>query len=265
MKIHNFLNFFFNVSPGHPNNMIDLHCHILPGIDDGPQTWEESLKMADLAVGDGIRTLVATPHLFPHRTVDPGECNDRQTIIQKIEEFRARLAAAQIPLEILPGCDFPLSQEGLDLLDEDQVITINDGRRYLLLEFPDTSLPPATEDICYALQSRGLTPIITHPERHMVIQERPEKLGRLLDLGCLAQLTAASLTGLFGRRVADLSRTLVKKGYIHLLASDAHSSRGRKPLLSAAVTLLSRIIGPDKAQAMVTTIPAKIIRGEDII
>ena len=86
-----------------------------------------------------------------------------------------------------------------------------------------------------------------------------------LDLGCLAQLTAASLTGLFGRRVADLSRTLVKKGYIHLLASDAHSSRGRKPLLSAAVTLLSRIIGPDKAQAMVTTIPAKIIRGEDII
>jgi protein-tyrosine phosphatase len=245
--------------------MIDLHCHILPGIDDGPETWEESLKMAELAVGDGIRTLVATPHLFPHRTVDPGEYNDRKSITQKIEEFRARLTAAQLSLEVLPGCDFPLSQEGLDLLDEDQVITINDGRRYLLLEFPDTSLPPATEDICYALQSRGLTPIITHPERHMVIQERPENLSRFLDLGCLAQLTAASLTGLFGRRVADLSCTLVKKGYIHLLASDAHSSRGRKPLLSAAVTLLSRIIGPDKAQAMVTTIPAKIIRGEDII
>lgn len=255
---------FFRRSRPPVTNLIDLHCHILPHLDDGPRTWEESLQMAELAINDGIQTIVATPHLFHHRTVDAGECNDRQTIFQKIAEFRTHLAAARLSLEVLPGCDFPLSQEGLDLLDAGEVITINDARCYLLLEFPDTSLPPATEDICYALQSRGITPIITHPERQMILQANPDKLSRFLDLGCLAQLTAASLTGLFGRRVADLSRTMIKKGYIHLLASDAHSSRGRKPLLNPAVTLLSRIIGPHKAKAMVTTIPAKILRGEPI-
>ncbi len=108
----------------------------------------------------------------------------------------------------------------------------------------------------------GPIPIITHPERHFVIQERPEKLGRLLDLGCLAQLTAGSLTGFFGRRVLKLSRSLVKKGHIQLLASDAHSAQGRTPQLSQAVALLARIIGKDEAMAMVTEIPEKIIRGE---
>jgi protein-tyrosine phosphatase len=244
--------------------MIDLHCHILPDIDDGPRTWEKSLEMAKLAAGDGIRTLVATPHLFRHRTVNLREVNEKQDIFQKIEALRARLAEAQIPLEILAGCDFPLSWESLQLLEQDRVITINDNGRYLLLELPDMSMPPATEEICYTLQCRGITPIITHPERHLVIQERPEKLQRLLDLGCLAQLTAGSLTGLFGRRVAKLSRTLVQKGNIHLLASDAHSCRGRTPRLREAVALLARIIGKDEAMAMVTTIPAKIIRGETV-
>ncbi|MEW6657597.1 MAG: CpsB/CapC family capsule biosynthesis tyrosine phosphatase [Thermodesulfobacteriota bacterium] len=242
--------------------MIDLHCHILPGLDDGPQTWEESLEMASQAVKDGIRVLVATPHLFRHRRVNLQELNEKEAIFQKISEFREKLAAAQIPLEILPGCDFPLSFETLELLEQDRVITINDARRYLLLELPDTSLPPATEEICFSLRSKGITPIITHPERHWVFQERPEKLGRLLDLGCLAQLTAGSLTGFFGRQVAKLSRTLVKKGLIHVVATDAHSTQGRLPVLSEAVAQLSRLIGKDAAAAMVTTIPEKIIHGE---
>jgi protein-tyrosine phosphatase len=244
--------------------MIDLHCHILPDIDDGPKTWEESLQMAKLAADEGIRTLVATPHLFRNRIADLKELNDREAILAKIEEFRIRLAEAQISLEVLAGCDFPLSGEGLELLQQDRVLTLNDNKCYLLLELPDLALPPATEEICYTLQCRGITPIITHPERHFIIQERPEKLGRLLDLGCLAQLTAGSLTGFFGRRVAKLSRSLVKKGYIHLLASDAHGCQGRTPQLSQAVALLAKIIGKDEAMAMVTTIPDKIIRKEKV-
>ena len=246
------------------NTMIDLHCHILPELDDGPRTWEEALTMARLAVSDGIRTLVATPHLFRRRTVNLDEVNEKEAIFQQIEALRARLAEAHIPLEILAGCDFPLSREALELLDEDRVITINDGRRYLQLELPDTALPPATEEICYSLQGRGLTPIITHPERHVIIQERPEKLARLLDLGCLVQLTAGSLTGRFGRRVAKLSRSLVQNGYIHLLASDAHDSQDRPPILSEAVALLTRLIGNEEAMDMVTTIPQKILGGEAV-
>jgi protein-tyrosine phosphatase len=160
---------------------------------------------------------------------------------------------------------FPLvsnSFESLKFLDERQALTINDANRYLLLELPDTSLPPATEEICYLLQSKGITPIITHPERHMIIQEMPYKLKRLIDLGCLVQMTGNSLTGWFGRRVQKISRQFVKLGYVHLLATDTHDPKRRPPVLSQAVIELSRLVGEKRAQAMVNDIPQKIIAGE---
>ncbi len=242
--------------------MIDLHSHILPELDDGASTWEDSLEMARLAVEDGIRIMAATPHLFKTRRVNLAAINHKGEILNKINEFKQKLLAADLHLEIIPGCDFPLSFESLELLDGDQVFTINDGRRYLLLEFPEGSIPPATEDICFRLRSQGLTPIITHPERHFVFQQTPEKLGRLLDLGCLAQLTGGSWTGRFGRQVARVARKMVRKGYIHLLASDAHSPRHRPPLLSQAVKEAASLVGKEQALAMVTSTPEKIIRGE---
>ena len=244
--------------------MIDLHCHILPDMDDGPRTWEESLAMARLAVADGVRIIVATPHLFRRKRVDLNEINEKTAILQKVHQFQEKLAAEAIPLQILPGCDFPLNQEALELLDADRVMTINDGKRYLLLEMPEISIPPATADICFHLQSQGITPIITHPERHFIFQDKPEKLLRFLDLGCLVQMTAGSLTGTFGRRVAKISRTMVKNGYIQLLASDAHSTGGRPPGFKEAVAQLRRLIGEDAALAMVTTIPERIIMGAPV-
>jgi len=243
--------------------MIDIHSHILPGIDDGARDLEEALEMARLAVADGIRVMVATPHLFKHKTGDLGAINEKKVILEHLDRFRDRLAAEDIDLEILPGCDFPLSAKALDLLEEDRVMTVNEGNRYLLLELPHFAIPPNLEDICFGLQSRGLTPIITHPERHPLILERPERLERLVDLGCLAQLTASSLTGGFGRQVAKVSRQLVKKGYIHLLASDAHNTRGRPPILSKAVRELTRLIGPEEARIMVSQNPEKVIKGEN--
>jgi protein-tyrosine phosphatase len=242
--------------------VIDIHSHILPGLDDGASTWEDSLQMARLAVEDGIRTMVASPHLFKNRTVNLAETNHKDEILNKITEFKQKLLTAAIDLEILPGCDFPLSFESLQLLDKGQVLTINEGRRYLLLELPESSLPPATEEICFHLQSTGLTPIITHPERHFVFQEMPKKLARLLDLGCLTQITGASLIGGFGRQVARISREMMRKGYIHLLASDAHDTKRRPPLLGQALKEAASLVGKDRALAMVTVIPEKIIRGE---
>ncbi|MGB8990882.1 MAG: CpsB/CapC family capsule biosynthesis tyrosine phosphatase [Desulfobaccales bacterium] len=242
--------------------MIDIHSHILPGLDDGAKNWEQSLQMARLAVEDGIRTMVATPHLFKQRMVDLQNINNKEIILQCIAELRQKLAEENLPLEIIPGCDFPLGFESLQLLQDGVALTINDAQRYLLLELPDTSLPPATEEICFHLQSQGLVPIITHPERNLIIQEMPQKLRRLIDLGCLAQMTGHSLTGWFGRGVKKLSRQLIKLGYIHLLATDAHDPQNRPPLLSQAVTELSRLVGEPRARAMVTGIPEKIIRGE---
>lgn len=241
--------------------MIDLHAHILPGLDDGAQSWEEALEMARLAVADGITAMVATPHLYQSRTPDQERVNTKSVICERLAQFREHLAAAEIPLKVLPGCDFPLSFESLRLLEQGLALTINDAQRYLLLELPDTALPPALDDVIFQLQSRGLTPIITHPERHILIQERPEKLQRLLDLNCLVQITASSLTGGFGRRVQKIARLLVKKGYVHLLATDAHSPRHRSPILSPAVQKLSRLLGDEQAWDMVTVLPAKIIAG----
>ena len=245
--------------------MIDVHSHILPAMDDGARDLEEALEMARLAVVDGIRVMVATPHLFKHKSVDLAASNEKRVILDHLDIFRERLAAEGIALEILPGCDVPLSVEALSLLAEDRVLTINDGKRYLLLELPHFSLPPSLEEICFSLQSRGITPIITHPERHPIIQERPDRLERLIDLGCLIQLTAGSLTGGFGRQVVRISRQMVKKGYIHLLASDAHNTQGRPPILSKAVKELTRLVGSEQARAMVTRIPEKIIKREPIL
>jgi protein-tyrosine phosphatase len=242
--------------------MIDLHAHILPGLDDGARTWEESLEMARLAVADGITVMVATPHLYQGRSIDPERINRKEVIMARLAQFREKLAAAGIPLEVLPGCDFPLGFEALHLLEQGSALTLNDTQCYLLLELPDTALPPALDDICFQLQSRGLTPIITHPERHLLIQEKPSKLARLLDLGCLAQLTGSSLTGGFGRQVKKVARQMVKAGYIHLLATDTHSPRHRPPVLSPAVKELSRLVGPEQAQIMVTRRPQQIIQGQ---
>ena len=242
--------------------MIDLHTHILPGLDDGASSWEDSLEMARMAVEDGIRTMVASPHLFQHRAVNLAEVNHKGAILDKIREFKQKLEAAGLDLEILPGCDFPLSFEGLQLLENNQILTINDGKRYLLLEFPDSSLPPATEEICFRLNSKGIIPIITHPERHLIFMEMPKKLQRLIDLGCLVQLTAASLTGGFGRQVARAAREMLRQGYCHILASDAHNPRSRPPLLSQALEAASSLVGRERALAMVTTTPEKIIKGE---
>ena len=242
--------------------MIDLHSHILPDLDDGAATWEDSLEMARMAVADGIRTMVASPHLFRHRAVNLAEANPKGAILDKIREFKQKLAAAGLDLEILPGCDFPLCFEGLQLLENNEILTVNAGGRFLLFEFPDSSLPPATEDICFRLTSKGIIPIITHPERHFIFMEMPRKLQRLIDLGCLVQLTAASLTGGFGRQVARAAREMLRKGYCHILASDAHSPSYRPPLLSKALEAASSLVGQARALAMVTTTPEKIIKGE---
>lgn len=244
--------------------MIDLHCHILPAIDDGPRNWEESLAMARMAVEDGIRVIVASPHLFRKKRIDLNAINDKEVVYERVRQFQEKLDAEQIPLQILPGCDCPLSLEALELLEADRVMTINDRRRYLLLEMPELSIPPATPDICFQLMAKGITPIITHPERHMVFLHKPEKLLRFLDLGCLVQMTAGSLTGTFGRRVAKVSQAMVKSGYIQLLATDAHSTGGRPPVLSKALAYLSRLIGKEAALAMVTAIPEKIIIGAPV-
>ena len=242
--------------------MIDLHVHILPGIDDGPRTLEDSLEMARLAVADGITTMVATPHLFRRRSVDFHELLRPQDIRQAVERFNEHLAEENIDLTVLPGCEVPLFPEIIKFFDEDRVLTINDGQCYICLEMPDSVIPPATEDIIFQLSSRGITPIITHPERNPIFYEMPQKLKRFVSLGCLAQITARSLTRGFGWGVSRFTKKLVKQGLVHIMATDAHSVGSRPPLMKEALKKLSKLVGESQAWDMVATTPERIIQAK---
>jgi protein-tyrosine phosphatase len=242
--------------------LIDLHAHILPGIDDGPQSLEDSLEMARLAVADGITTLVATPHLFRRKSVDLEALNTPDAIHQAVERFNQQLSEEDIDLTVLPGCEVPLFPDIIKFIDKGRILTLNDGQRYVCLEMPDTVIPPATEDIIFQLSSRGLTPIITHPERNPVFYDMPDKFRRLISLGCLAQITARSLTRGFGWGVARFTKKLVREGLVTIMATDAHSVAHRPPVMSLALKKLRKIVGENRAWDMVATIPERIIRGE---
>ncbi len=244
--------------------MIDLHIHILPGIDDGPRSLEDALKMARMAAGDGIKTVVATPHLFRRKSVDLSAANSPEDLRQAVQRFNQQLSEEGIELTVLPGCEAPLFPEIIQFVDEGRIITINDQQRYISLEMPETVIPPATEDLVFQLNSRGLTPVISHPERNLVFYEMPQKLQRLISLGCLSQITARSLTRGFGWRVARFTKKLLRLGLVHVMATDAHSVAHRPPLLQEALVKLKRLVGESRAWDMVATIPERIIRGESV-
>lgn len=240
--------------------MIDLHVHILPDLDDGPRTLEEALEMARVAVADGITTMVATPHLFRRRSVDLQEHIAPDRVRQAVAHFNEQLAEENIDLTVLPGCEVPLFPEIIKFFDASRILTINDGQRYICLEMPDSVIPPATEDIIFQLSSRGITPIITHPERNPIFFEMPQKLKRFISLGCLAQITARSLTRGFGWGVARFTKKLVKQGLVHIMATDAHSVGRRPPVMQEALKKLSRLVGESQAWDMVATTPERIIQ-----
>lgn len=242
--------------------MIDLHVHILPGLDDGPRSWESALEMARLAVDDGVTTVVATPHLFARRTVEMDRINPPDRILAAAAELQRQLDEAGVALKVAAGCEVPLCHDLMSLLDAGQVLTLNGAGRYLCLEMPDTVIPPTTEELCFQLTSRGITPIITHPERNPIFLETPDKLVRLVELGCLAQITAGSITRNFGWGVSRFAKRLVKAGLAHVVASDAHDRRHRPPILSAALKKLKRWVGEAQAWEMVQGRPERILAGQ---
>lgn len=239
--------------------MIDIHCHILPGIDDGAETIEESLEMARMAVADGIRTIVATPH-----QQNGVYTNSAERIRQHVEQLRTALKEADIPLEILPGADVHIDVNTADKIKAGEIMTVNQTGRYFLLEFPAHTVPPNIEKITFDLLLKNITPILTHPERIAEVQENPQRIYDLVASGVLSQITAMSLSGGFGRRAKKCAKTLVQHNLAHIIASDAHSTSSRPPILSEGVKVAGGIVGEDFATAMVTSIPQQIIKGETV-
>lgn len=243
--------------------MIDIHSHVLAGLDDGARDMAESIAMAEIAVGDGVRRMVATPHNVWGAEQDERFTSLVSIVRDKVRALQAELDARQVKLQVLPGVEVYLAPEVLKQLDTGQAFTLA-GTRYLLLELPLSAYPFYTENVIFELQVKGIVPILAHPERNTVVQEDPNILHPLVERGVLIQLTAASLTGLFGPLVEKTAHRLLEHNMAHVIASDAHTLTKRSPVLSAGVEKAARVIGEQRAVAMVEDVPAAILGDEEI-
>ena len=232
--------------------MVDIHCHILPSLDDGARERVISLEMAQMAAADGITHIVATPHSNYQFKFDP-EVNAR-----KRDELQKEIGDS---LTLLLGCDFHLSYENLeDVRVRPQRYTIN-GLQYLLVEFADSGIPPSIDQIFFDLLSHKLIPIITHPERNPVLSRDLGLLEKWVGQGCLVQVTAASFTGRFGKQAQRISKSLLSRNMVHFIATDAHDTASRPPLLSEARRMIAEGQGEEVARALSEDNPRAVIEG----
>ena len=232
--------------------MIDLHSHILPGIDDGAGTLDVSLEMARMAVADGVHTMACTPHIYPGMYL-----NDGPGIARRRDALQAELDHAGIPLQLVVGADVHLVPGLLEGLRTGRVPTLN-GSRYLLLEPSHTTPPPRFEAVVGELIAAGYTPLITHPERLTWIAQHHAVFLRLVQQGAWMQITAGALTGDFGPRARYWGERLIGEGHAHVLASDAHSTGRRCPGLSEALHIAQRLLGPAVARRLVLDRPLAV-------
>lgn len=234
--------------------MIDLHCHILPGIDDGAKTLDIALEMARIAVGDGIRVTACTPHIYPGMYM-----NDGPGITAHVARLRQALDDHGIALKLVVGADVHLVPGLLAGLRSGAVPTLH-GSRYLLLEPSHTTPPPRFEDAVFDLIASGYTPVITHPERLTWVEHHYPVFLRLIRQGAWMQITAGALTGMFGPRAKYWGERFLKEGHTHILATDAHSTGRRLPVLSRAVAIAEQALGPAEAQNLVLHRPRAILQ-----
>ncbi len=238
--------------------MIDIHTHILPAIDDGPTTMTESLEMCRIAVDDGIKKMIATPH------VQNGMYDlDANKVLEKIQMLNQLLKQEGLDLVIFPGAEVHLNDRLLDakILKESSILTLNGGRKYILLEFPFQWVPSGTEHVIFKLRSMGFTPILPHLERNFKIQRDPYMVRHFAEMGAILQVTAQSITGDFDAAPMKCALWMLKNNLVHVIASDAHSPVGRPPILSKALKVVSDKLGEEAAKKMVLDHPRIILEG----
>lgn len=237
--------------------MIDLHCHLLPGIDDGPTELELSLTMARAAVADGITITACTPHIYPGLYE-----NDAAGIERAIAALRIELARAGIPLQLVAGADTHLAPDMVDGLRRGRIPTLG-GSRYFLFEPPHHVAPARMDEMIFSLMTGGYLPVVTHPERLSWIEENYEIFPRMVKAGAWMQITSGSLTGRFGRRPKYWAERMLDEGLVHILATDAHNMARRGPWLAEGREAAAQRVGSAEALRLVQTRPRGILDNAD--
>lgn len=238
---------------------VDIHCHLLPEIDDGAKSWDESLGMARMAVEDGMATMIVTPHqlgTYCH--------NDGDLIRHRTAEFQAALDEEGIPLEVLPGADVRIEDGMIAGLRRGSVLSLGDLRRHVLLELPHELYFPL-EGILEDLRRIGMVGILSHPERNQGILQRPEVVEPLVDAGCLMQVTASSFLGGMSGPAQALAEWLLQRGLVHFVATDAHGIKSRRPLISRAFRRVAELTDWETAVDLCCRHPAAVAAGEEVV
>jgi len=235
--------------------MVDIHCHILPGIDDGAESWATTAAMCRMAAKDGITHIVATPHCDGQFDYDREHFTDMLATLSEVAEGSLTFSI---------GCDFHVSPHNVaDAMANPQRFAIGDSQ-YLLVEFDHHGIPTNATELLMALISRGMVPIITHPERNAFLIKHPETVLRFIDAGCVVQVTANAFTGFWGPKSKKAAEWLLRHNAIHVVASDAHDLKLRRPVLSEARGRVAELASAEVADALVTHNPAAIVAGQHV-
>jgi protein-tyrosine phosphatase len=238
--------------------MIDLHCHLLPGIDDGPATLDESLEMCRIAVADGISGAVCTPHIHPGRWH-----NSRRSIARECEQLQRALDERGIPLQLGFAAEVRLTDQVITQVESGEIPCYGEtgGCRVLLLEFPHGHLVAGSDRLARWLLQRDIRPLIAHPERNRQVMRDVSALRPLIEVGCWLQITAGSITGAFGEGAQRAARQLLEQDAVTAVASDAHNTRFRRPLLGEAFKRIASDYGEARARRLLSDTPAAIALG----
>ena len=235
--------------------MIDLHCHILPGLDDGAKTIEDSLAMAEDAVTDGITHVVATPHASSSYSFDYTK------VSAAVAELKAKLGGR---LTLATGCDFHMNPENLAAIRKHPRPFCINQKDYLLVEFNEFSIPPSVDQTLHELQLAGIRPIITHPERNGILRTHPDRLRKWIGLGCHVQITAGSLSGVFGAGPQEQAWSWLASGMVHFISSDAHNSARRPLKLKFAYDAVAAQLGEEMARSLLLDNPLAAFEGRPL-
>ena len=235
--------------------MIDLHCHLLPGIDDGPDTLEQSLELCRIAVADGITHAVVTPHIHPGRWE-----NTRLSIQQLCEALREVLASNDIPLQLGFAAEVRLTDQIMQQIADNDIPFYGEvkGYRIMLLEFPHSGMIPGSETLAQWLLNQGIRPMIAHPERNKQLMKDAAQLQPFIDMGCWLQITAGSVTGGFGKQAQTVAHQLLEDDAVTVMASDGHNAKARQPALLQAFNYVAQHYGKDRAWRLVQHTPRTI-------
>ncbi len=238
---------------------VDIHCHCLPYIDDGPKTMSEAIELCRALAGDGIGTVIATPHQLGRFD----NTNDAEQIREAVGIMNTKLNETGIDITILPGGDVRVDERLCSLLDTDKVMTLCDGHRYLLLELPSEILIDI-EPLMTELAQADVSVIISHPERHRMLTKQPKKIGKWLGHSVSFQITAGSLLGEFGPEAEESAWFFLRHGWAQIVATDAHDVRRRRPCMTTAFEHITSKLGPQAAREVCIDNPMRIVQGSDL-